>query len=85
MRTLQVTGLGVRRGTALITCEEVIYNITMAALSETRLPEEGSLIEMGTGYTFFWSGLPNVARRIHGVGFTVSLRYCIAPKNPPLQ
>ena len=26
---------------------------------------------MGTGYTFFWSGLHKVARRIHGVGFTV--------------
>ena len=26
---------------------------------------------MGTGYTFFWSGLPTVARRIHGVGFAV--------------
>ena len=33
--------------------------------------DEGSLVEMRTGYTFFGSGLPTVARRIHGVGFAV--------------
>ena len=26
---------------------------------------------MGTGYTFFWSGLPKIARRINSVGFSV--------------
>ena len=26
---------------------------------------------MGTGYTFFWNGLPTVARRTHGVGLAV--------------
>ena len=55
----------------LIACELARYNIDIAALSETRLPDEGSLVEMGTGYTIFWSGLPTVARRIHGVGFAV--------------
>ena len=64
------TGLGARRRTALIAYELARYNIDIAALSETRLPE-GSLVETGTGYTFFWSGLPTVARRIHGVGFAV--------------
>ena len=71
VRTLQDTGLGARRRTALIAYELARYNNDIAALSETRLPEEGSLVEMGTGYTFFWSGLPTVARRIHGVGFAV--------------
>ena len=28
-------------------------------------------VEMGSGYTFFRSGLPKDARRIHGVGFAV--------------
>ena len=85
VRTLQETGLGARRRTALIACELARYNIDIAALSETRLPDEGSLIEMGTGYTFFWSGLHTVARRIHGGGFAVRTAPCRAPKNPPLQ
>ena len=71
VRTLQDTGLGVRRRTALIAGELARYNIDIAALSETRLPDEGSLVEMWTGYTFYSSGLPSVARRIHGVGFAV--------------
>jgi len=29
------------------------YNIDIAALSETRLADEGSLNEMASGYTFF--------------------------------
>ena len=71
VRTLQDTGLGARRRTALIACELARHNIDIAALSETRLPDESSLVEMGTCYTFFWSGLPTFARRIHGVGFAV--------------
>ena len=71
VRTLQDTRLGARRCTALIACELARYNIDIAALSETRLSDEGSLVEMGTGYTFFWSGLSTVARHIHGVGFAV--------------
>ena len=71
VRTLHDTGLGARRRTALIACELARYNIDIAALSETILPDQGSLAEMGTGYTFFWSGLPTVARRIRGVGFAV--------------
>ena len=63
VRTLQDTWLGARRLTALIACELARYNINIAALSETRLSAEGSLVEIGTGYTFFWCGLPTVARR----------------------
>ena len=69
--TLHDIGLEARRRTALIACELARYNIVIAALSETRLPDEGSLVEIGTGYTFFWSGLPTVARRIRYVGFAV--------------
>ena len=71
VRTLQDTGLGARRRTALIACELARYNLDIATLSETRLPDEGYLVEIGTGYTFFWSGLPIVARRIHGIGHAV--------------
>ena len=53
VHTLQDTGLGARGRYALIACELARYNIDMAALSETRLPDEGCLVEMGTGYTFF--------------------------------
>ena len=71
VRTLQDTGLGIRRRTALIACELARYNIDIVALNETRLPNEGSLVRIGTGYIFFLRGLPKDARRIHGVGFTV--------------
>ena len=44
VRTLQDTGLGARRRIALIACELARYNIDIAALSKTRLPDEGSLV-----------------------------------------
>ena len=58
VRTLHDTGLGASRRTALTACELARYNIYIAALSETRLPDEGSLVEIGTGYTFFWCAYP---------------------------
>ena len=84
VRTLQDTWLGTRRRTALIVCELVRYNIDIAALRETRLPDEGSLVEMGTGYTFFWSGLPTIARRIHGVGFAVRIALLQSTQESPI-
>ena len=60
VRTLQETGLGARRRNALIACDLVRYNIDIAALGETRPPDGGSIVEMGSAYTFFWSGLPKV-------------------------
>ena len=47
------------RRTALIAQELRRYNVDIAALAETRLPDDGSLTEAGGGYTFFWKGLPN--------------------------
>ena len=44
VRTLRDTGLGTRRRTVLIACELARSNIDIAALSETRLPDEGSLV-----------------------------------------
>ena len=42
-------------------------NVDIAALSETRLPESGSI----NSYTIFWQGKPQGQRREHGVGFAM--------------
>ena len=47
------------------------YKVEIAALSETRLAEEGLLKEVGAGYTFFCSGRKNEERREAGVGFAI--------------
>ena len=59
------------RRTALVMKELQRYRIDIAALSETRLADEGSLREEGGGYTFFWKGKPQAEDRIHSVGFAV--------------
>ncbi len=53
-------------------CKELArYNIDIAALSETRFPDEGSLTELTSGYTFFWKGKAQTKVRIHGVGLAI--------------
>ena len=59
------------RRTALVAKELKRYGIQIAALSETRLADEGELRELGAGYTFFWSGRATEERREAGVGFAV--------------
>ena len=59
------------RRTALIAQELSRYGVDIAALSETRLADEGSITEDLGGYTFFWKGLPQQDRRIHGVAFAI--------------
>ena len=59
------------RRTALVARELQRYNIDIAALSETRFPDEGSLREEGGGYTYFWKGTLQTEDRIHGVGFAI--------------
>ena len=71
------------RRTALVAHELSRYNIDLAALSETRISGEDSIVEEGEGYTFFWKGLPPDVPRQHGVGFairTFSLSHI--PKTP---
>ena len=41
------------RMTAIVGHELARYNIAVAALSETRRADTGSVKEMGVGYTFF--------------------------------
>ena len=59
------------RRTALIAAELRRYDIDIAALSETRLLDEGSLTEVGSGYTFFWKGYPSGGQHLHGVGLAI--------------
>ena len=59
------------RRTALIGLELQRYNIDIAALSETRLADTGSITEVGASYTFFWSGKAADERREAGVGFAI--------------
>ncbi|KAK3895118.1 hypothetical protein Pcinc_001133 [Petrolisthes cinctipes] len=59
------------RRTALVCKELARFNIDVAALSETRLPEEGNIREAGTGYAIFWKGKAHEEPRIHGVGFAI--------------
>ncbi|KAI8487938.1 hypothetical protein Bbelb_343860 [Branchiostoma belcheri] len=71
------------RRTALIAAELNRYKVDIAALSETRLPGEGSLTEEGEGYTFFWRGLPLEDRRIHGTGLAVRTEFLRnSPEDP---
>jgi len=51
------------------------YQIDIAALSETRLADEGELVEKAGGYTFYWKGKPAADRRQSGVGFAI--RNCL--------
>ncbi|KAJ3606704.1 hypothetical protein NHX12_026223 [Muraenolepis orangiensis] len=59
------------RRTAIISRELRKFQIDIAALSETRLADEGQLKEEKGGYTFFWKGKPANEPRIHGVGFAI--------------
>lgn len=66
------------RRSALVAHELSRLNIDIAALSEVRLPDTGSLNEHGAGYTLYWSGKPQAERRLSGVGFMI--KNCIASK-----
>lgn len=59
------------RRTALVAAELNSYDINIAALSETRLMDEGSLTEEGMGYTFFWKGYAPGGQHLHGVGLAI--------------
>ena len=73
VRTLNDSPGNVRpeRSTALVARELQRYNIGIAALAKTRLPESGSLTERSVGYTFYWQGKPSTEQRESGVGFAI--------------
>ena len=57
--------------TALAAKELSRYSIDIAALSETRLADEGSVSELQGGYTFFWKGKAQAEERIHWIGLAI--------------
>ncbi|CAG5008291.1 unnamed protein product [Parnassius apollo] len=59
------------RKTAIVARELSRYNIDVAALSKTHLPDERELVEYGGGYTFFSKELASPEPRRSGVGFAV--------------
>lgn len=59
------------RRTTLIASVTDRYKVQIAALSETRLTEEGQLTEQSSGYTFFWIGRGQNERREAGVGIAI--------------
>ena len=59
------------RRMALVGKELSRYGIDIAALSETRLADDGQVAESGCGYTFFWIGKPADQPRTAGVGFAI--------------
>ena len=60
-----------RRRAALVSRELDRCKVEIAALSESRLAEEGLLKEVGAGYSFFWSGRKKEERHEAGVGFAI--------------
>ncbi|KAA3678148.1 uncharacterized protein DEA37_0003959 [Paragonimus westermani] len=62
------------RHNALIAMELRRCGIDVAALSETRLADQGKLREAGAGYTFYWIGYPANSVRKHGICFAVADR-----------
>ena len=70
------------RRTALIAKELARYMIDIAALSETRLADEGQRQE-STGYTFFWIGKGENEKREAGVGFAIKTKLLAKLDGPP--
>ena len=59
-------------------------DIDIAALSEVRFAEQGSIWEGGAGYTLFWSGKNKDERRLSGVGFMIKASIAKKLKNLPI-
>ena len=57
--------------TAIVARQLPRYDIDIAALSETRFPEEEQLREDGGAYIRFWKGTSVADHRIDGVGFAI--------------
>ena len=70
------------RRTALVAKELARYNIDIAALSETRLADEGQCTETA-GYTFYWIGKGANEKREYGVGFAIKSNLVQKLDGPP--
>ena len=72
-----------QRRSALVAKELSRLDIDIAALSEVRFAEEGSLVEHGAGYTLFWSGRGKDEPRHSGVGFMLKNAIANRLHTPP--
>jgi len=59
------------RHTALVCKELARFNIHAAALSKTRLADDGNIRDVKSNYTTFWKGKGTEDLRIHGAGFAI--------------
>ena len=66
------------RRTALICKELDRYNVDTAALSETRLADDGQIQEIGNGYTIFWKC--HTSRELREAGVDFAIRSIIVSK-----
>ena len=73
-----------QRRSALVAWELARLDIDIAALSEVRFAEQGSLREDGAGYTLFWSGKNKDERRLSGVGFMIKTSIARKLQNLPV-
>ncbi|WP_419636958.1 endonuclease/exonuclease/phosphatase family protein, partial [Thiolapillus sp.] len=73
-----------QRRSALVARELARLDIDIAALSEVRFAEQGSLREDGAGYTLFWSGKNKDERRLSGVGFMIKTSIARKLQNLPV-
>jgi exonuclease III len=69
MNNTDLTKMKEVRKTATIDRELAELKVDIAALQETRLPDNGSVKEKN--YTFYWQGLGINKPRLYGVGFAV--------------
>ena len=59
-------------------------DINFAALSEVRFAKQGSLMEDGAGYTFFWSGKNKDEHHLSGVSFMIKTSIARKLQNLPI-
>ncbi|WP_419584748.1 endonuclease/exonuclease/phosphatase family protein, partial [Thiolapillus sp.] len=84
VRTMQDSEDRPQRRSALVARELARLDIDIAALSEVRFAEQGSLREDGAGYTLFWSGKNKDERRLSGVSFMIKTSIARKLQNLPV-
>ena len=73
-----------QRLSALVARELARLDNDIAALSEVRFAEQGSLREDGAGYALFWSGKNKDERRLSGVGVMIKTSIARKLQNLPV-
>ena len=84
IRTMQDSEDRPQRRSAVVARELAPLDFDIAALSEERFAEQGSLTEDGACSTLFWPGGNNDERRPSGVGFIIKSSIARNLQNLPL-